>query len=127
MRDGKIINPRDLFYRERKRPDHVVDCRGLTVAPGFIDIQINGNDWLLDQNHCILGFLSGAFGVDFSSLQDSNVSECIDKVAEGLLKYGVTSFCPTIVTSPPEYYKKVQQTCTYDPIYILYTANSYTT
>ena len=45
--------------------------------------------------------------VDFSLPEDS-VSECIEKVARGLVAYGVTSFCPTIVTSPPDYYKKVQ-------------------
>ena len=42
VREGKIINPTDLFYGEKKLPDTVVDCRGLIVAPGFIDIQING-------------------------------------------------------------------------------------
>lgn len=31
----------------------------------------------------------------------------IDKVAKGLLKYGVTSFCPTIVTSPTEMYHTI--------------------
>lgn len=31
----------------------------------------------------------------------------IDQVAKGLLKHGVTSFCPTIVTSPTKTYDKI--------------------
>ena len=48
----------------------------------------------------------GGFGIDFS--QNSPVtSKEIDIVAKGLLSHGVTAFCPTIVTSPLEIYKKV--------------------
>lgn len=42
VRGGVIIDPINLFYEEKKAPDVTVDCRGLIVAPGFIDIQING-------------------------------------------------------------------------------------
>ena len=43
VQGGKIIDPLKLFYEGKKAPDCVVDCRNLIVAPGFIDIQINGN------------------------------------------------------------------------------------
>ena len=42
VREGKIVNPHHLFFRERRSPDTVIDCSNHIVAPGFIDIQING-------------------------------------------------------------------------------------
>lgn len=42
VRGGTIIDPMKLFYEERKAADLIVDCKGLILAPGFIDIQING-------------------------------------------------------------------------------------
>jgi N-acetylglucosamine-6-phosphate deacetylase len=56
----------------------IVDLRGLWVAPGFIDIQING-----------------AFGMDFTESPSA-----LYQVAAGLPQYGVTAFLPTVITSP---------------------------
>lgn len=47
----------------------------------------------------------GGYGYDFST--DVNLEEGIEKVAHGILSQGVTSFCPTIITSPPDFYHKV--------------------
>ncbi len=58
----------------------VVEARGLTLAPGFIDLQLNG-----------------AFGLDFTA--DPHT---IWEVAACLPQYGCTSFLPTIITSSPE-------------------------
>jgi len=44
--------------------------------------------------------------VDFS-VDTDNVHAGLCKVASGILQHGVTSFCPTIITSKPEVYKKV--------------------
>ena len=52
----------------------------MILAPGFIDLQING-----------------AFGDDFTADPAT-----IWRVAEGLPRYGVTAFLPTIITSPLE-------------------------
>ena len=45
--------------------------------------------------------------MDFSSLEPGDVADGVETVAKGLLGHGVTSFCPTIVTSSPEYYSTV--------------------
>ena len=42
VRNGKILNPEKVFFDERIRADVVTDCEGLLIAPGFIDVQING-------------------------------------------------------------------------------------
>ena len=85
VRDGKFLDPEPLFFDEQKKPDRVVDCNGLLLAPGLIDIQINGG-----------------FGVDFSHdiRTQEQADKCLGIVAKGLTSYGVTSFCPTLVTSP---------------------------
>lgn len=58
----------------------VVDATGLTVAPGLVDLQINGG-----------------FGHDFT-----HDPTTIWQVGERLPELGVTAFVPTIVTSPDE-------------------------
>lgn len=47
----------------------------------------------------------GGFGYDFSYSDDTEKG--VNAVAKGLLSHGVTSFCPTVVTSPKEIYHKV--------------------
>ncbi|KAF2883686.1 hypothetical protein ILUMI_22501 [Ignelater luminosus] len=89
VRDGKIINPEKVFFDEKITADEKIDCKGAIIAPGFIDIQING-----------------AFGIDFSYNTDK-VEEGVQYVSKGLLEHGVTSFCPTVVTSPREVYHNV--------------------
>ncbi|KAL0125744.1 hypothetical protein PUN28_004654 [Cardiocondyla obscurior] len=89
VRDGKIANPEKIFYDEKIKPDVRIDCGGALISPGYIDVQINGG-----------------FGIDFSCNVD-DVEGGIAKVAKGLLEHGVTSFCPTLVTSPKEVYRKI--------------------
>lgn len=89
VRNGLIINPEPVYFDERSIASTVVDCEGHLIAPGFIDVQING-----------------AFGVDFS-YDVQNVESGVKKVAEGLLAHGVTSFCPTVITSPTSVYQQV--------------------
>lgn len=57
-----------------------IDLGGMTLIPGFIDLQING-----------------AFGSDFTFEPES-----IWQVGERLTRTGVTSFLPTIISSPAE-------------------------
>ncbi|EFX87360.1 hypothetical protein DAPPUDRAFT_307072 [Daphnia pulex] len=87
--DGKIVNPEPIFFDQKDYADIKIDCEGLTIAPGFIDVQVNGG-----------------FGVDFSH-DSETIEEGLKVVAKGLLAYGTTSFCPTLVTSSPKYYHQV--------------------
>ena len=65
----------------------LLDAGGALVVPGFIDLQLNG-----------------AFGDDFTESPDT-----IWRVAEGLPRWGVTSFLPTIITSPLAQVGKAQE------------------
>ncbi len=76
-RDGVVVELRPPGSAERGAD--IVDATGCYVAPGFIDLQINGG-----------------FGHDFTTSPDS-----IARVAELLPRFGVTAFAPTIVTAPP--------------------------
>ncbi|XP_034046728.1 N-acetylglucosamine-6-phosphate deacetylase [Thalassophryne amazonica] len=93
-REGRILDPEKLFFDEQGYADHRVDCQGSIISPGFIDVQINGG-----------------YGIDFSQASD-NVREGVSFVAKKILEHGVTSFCPTLVTSPPAVYHKVLPTVT---------------
>ncbi|XP_028670113.2 N-acetylglucosamine-6-phosphate deacetylase [Erpetoichthys calabaricus] len=89
VREGVILNPEKLFFDEKGSADIQVDCQGSIIAPGFIDVQINGG-----------------YGIDFSLATD-DVKGGVTLVAKKVLEHGVTSFCPTLVTSPPDIYHKV--------------------
>jgi N-acetylglucosamine-6-phosphate deacetylase len=58
----------------------LVDATGLLLAPGLIDVQING-------------LMGSDYTVDPSSIWSS---------ATHLPRYGVTTYLPTIITSPPQ-------------------------
>lgn len=89
IRDGVILDPHVVFFEENVAADIKIDCKGLLIAPGYIDVQINGG-----------------FGVDFSS-DTGNIKNNMEIVCTGLLQHGVTSFCPTIVTSSRETYHQL--------------------
>ncbi|XP_058813712.1 N-acetylglucosamine-6-phosphate deacetylase [Topomyia yanbarensis] len=89
VRAGKIIDPEKVFFDEKRQAHIQIDCNGAIIAPGFIDLQINGG-----------------YGVDFSN-DVTTVEEGVRRVSKGLLNHGVTSFCPTLVTSPPSTYHTV--------------------
>ncbi|KAM5131105.1 N-acetylglucosamine-6-phosphate deacetylase isoform 2-T2 [Callospermophilus lateralis] len=42
VREGRILDPEKLFFDERRVADEQRDCGGYILAPGFIDVQING-------------------------------------------------------------------------------------
>lgn len=89
VRNGVIVNPEEIFFLEKIKADQIINCDGSLISAGFIDIQINGG-----------------WGTDFS-FDVEKVEEGVAKVAKNLLKHGVTSFCPTMVTSTSETYHTI--------------------
>jgi len=89
VRNGQIIDPEKIFFDERRQADIEYDCQGVLIAPGYIDLQING-----------------AFGHDFSSADEAS-EEMLQEVARKLTSHGVTAFAPTVVSSNADTYKSV--------------------
>jgi N-acetylglucosamine-6-phosphate deacetylase len=92
---GLIVAGQENFFSTGLRPSRVVDLDGGILAPGLIDVQING-----------------AYGVDFSDLEltpggDEKYLAGLDRVAERIVETGTTSLVPTIITQKEELYAKV--------------------
>ncbi|KAH8433622.1 N-acetylglucosamine-6-phosphate deacetylase [Aspergillus melleus] len=89
---GKILRAQEAFYGLHLSPNEVVDLGGRILAPGLIDVQLNG-----------------AQGFDFSVPHASKeeYDEGLRMVNKGLARTGVTSYLPTVVSSTPEVYWKV--------------------
>ncbi|OJJ46305.1 hypothetical protein ASPZODRAFT_2099565 [Penicilliopsis zonata CBS 506.65] len=89
---GKILKDQEAFYELHLSPDEVIDLGGRILAPGLIDVQLNG-----------------AQGFDFSVPQETKeeYDDGLRLVNKGLARTGVTSYLPTVVSSTPEVYWKV--------------------
>ncbi|KAL3316109.1 putative N-acetylglucosamine-6-phosphate deacetylase [Cichlidogyrus casuarinus] len=90
VENGVILDPIDVFYRQKRVPQKVISCENAIIAPGFIDIQING-----------------ALGIDFSTHDGPLDEKIFCDLASYLLKSGTTSICPTVITSPKSAYPKI--------------------
>ncbi len=77
---GRVVEVGPVGVVRRPAGAQVIDAAGRALVPGFVELQFNG-----------------AFGDDFT-----NDPSAIWRVAEKLPCYGVTSFLPTIITSPLE-------------------------
>jgi N-acetylglucosamine-6-phosphate deacetylase len=93
IRNGKILDPMHVFYIEKLMSDFEIDCNNLIISPGFIDTQLNGG-----------------FGRDFTNT-DEDLIENLKHVSKKLLAYGVTAYCPTIISSEPQVYAKLLPLC----------------
>lgn len=87
---GRILSSQVLFYGIHRVPDEIVDLGGRILAPGLIDVQLNG-----------------AFGFNFSDIPEnpSEYGKILRQVNKRLVETGVTSYVPTLTSSPQEVYR----------------------
>ena len=76
-------------YEIQTDADDVIDCKGLYLSPGFVDIHVHGGG-----------------GADFMDGKDDSVKTVLDTHA----RYGTTSMLPTTLSSSPEKVIKALQT-----------------
>ncbi|KIW80992.1 hypothetical protein Z517_04015 [Fonsecaea pedrosoi CBS 271.37] len=86
---GRIMSPQSAFYSSHLRPDRTVDLRGGILSPGFIDVQINGSH-----------------NFDFST-PDPDFASKLTHTTQQMIKSGLTSFVPTVISTTPESYHAV--------------------
>ncbi|KAF8249947.1 N-acetylglucosamine-6-phosphate deacetylase [Wilcoxina mikolae CBS 423.85] len=85
---GRIIDQQHVFFSHRTRPSVTHDLGGCILAPGLIDVQLNGG-----------------YGFDFSMPSD-DYREGFKIVNKQLVKTGVTSYLPTLTSQRPSVYQK---------------------
>ena len=86
---GKILHSQEVFYEYHVVPDEVIDLKGKILAPGFIDVQLNG-----------------AFGFDFSTVPEdmATYQKGLAQLNKHLIQTGVTSYLPTLPSQKSEVY-----------------------
>lgn len=87
LRESRIVTVAPAADLPAEPGEEVLDAGGLLLAPGFIDLQLNGG-----------------FGHDFT-----RNPQTLWPVAAQLPRYGVTGFLPTIVTSPARTVARAQE------------------
>lgn len=86
---GQIISPQSAFYSSYLRADKTVDLQGRILAPGFIDVQINGSH-----------------NFDFST-PDPDFASKLTYTNQKMIKSGLTSYVPTVISTRPDAYHAV--------------------
>ncbi|KAH8811730.1 carbohydrate esterase family 9 protein [Xylogone sp. PMI_703] len=87
---GEIIDPSHSQDQPLADVYSVIDLDGAIIAPGFIELQING-----------------AYGFHFTHFTDSETYAAnVHQLAKQLPKHGVTGFYPTIPTVTKEVFQK---------------------
>ena len=90
---GTIVRSQQAFYGQHTTPDEVINLGGRIIAPGLIDVQMNG-----------------AFGFDFSKIPEdpSSYGKTLRHVNRSLIQTGVTSYLPTLTSQTQDVYHHVR-------------------
>ena len=86
---GKILDAQQHFFDSLGLPSETRDLGGQIVAPGLLEVQLNG-----------------AYGLDFS-VPSPRYGEELERVNKSLIKTGVTSYVPTLTSQRKEVYAQV--------------------
>ena len=86
---GRIVSSQSAFYSSHIQPDQIVDLKGRTLSPGFLDVQLNGGH-----------------GFDFS-IPEPDFQTKLSETNKRFVKNGVTSYLPTVISQHGEIYKEV--------------------
>ncbi len=86
---GRVISPQSAFYSTHLQADQTVDLQGRILSPGFIDVQINGYH-----------------NFDFST-PDPDFPTKLTETTQQMIKSGLTSYVPTVISTRPEAYHAV--------------------
>ncbi|KAK4938860.1 N-acetyl-glucosamine-6-phosphate deacetylase [Elasticomyces elasticus] len=89
---GKILSADEAPQEQNVDLINVVDLYGRILAPGLIDVQLNG-----------------AFGFNFSILPKDTITypKELIRINKALVQTGLTSYLPTLTSQPTEVYQKV--------------------
>ena len=117
---GRVVDPAKRFWEAQQlhefAADVTIDCHGRILAAGYIDIQINGAfgfDFTAPSH--IPSHIADGGGREDGTVHDSSevslepdvVAAGLSAVAVGLLRHGVTSFLPTVITSSADTYSRL--------------------
>lgn len=89
---GKVLSPQQVPREQDIDFINVVDLKGRILAPGLIDVQLNG-----------------AYGFNFSVLPENTItySKELIRINKALVQTGLTSYLPTLTSQPTEVYQTV--------------------
>ena len=111
---GRVVDPAKRFWEAQQlnefAADVTIDCHGAILTAGFIDIQINGAfgfDFTAPEPTAAVREFNNSGSKREVSLEPDVIAAGLDLVSVGLLRHGVTSFLPTVITSSHDTYTRL--------------------
>ena len=89
IRGNKILDPEEISVNEKLVADLQIDCDNYIIVPGLIDLKVNA-----------------ALEPDLT-LDSNKTKDNLKIILKNLLKHGVASYCPTLVSTEVQDYNKI--------------------